>query len=111
MGATKRCFYSENQIELSNIFKAFGHPARITIIESLLQHDRLNCNDIKYYVPLAQSTVSRHLQVLFETGILGSEIIGNHCFYKVNMAVVQDIDKYMSLLFDQVHPENMEINR
>lgn len=95
MGATKRHFYTESQLEMANLCKALGHPARITIVEKLLQNENLNCTDLKEYIPLAQSTISRHLSILYEIGILGCQVEKNSVFYKVNSKVVQIISDYI----------------
>ena len=95
MGATKRHFYTESQLEMANLCKALGHPARITIIEKLSQNENLNCTDLKEYIPLAQSTISRHLYILYEIGILGYQVEKNSVLYKVNTKVVQIISVYL----------------
>ncbi len=95
MGATKRDFYTESQLEMANLCKALGHPARITIVEKLLEFENLNCNDLRYFIPLAQSTISQHLAVLYNAGILGYEVNTNHANYKVNKIVVRKISEYI----------------
>lgn len=95
MGATKRHFYTESQLEMANLCKALGHPARITIVEKLLEYENLNCNDLRYFIPLAQSTISQHLSVLYEAGILGYEVNTKGANYKVNKVVVGKISEYI----------------
>jgi len=95
MGATKRQHYTESQLEMANLCKALGHPARITIVEKLLEYENLNCKDLIYFVPLAQSTISQHLAVLYNVGILGYEVNTNHANYKVNKVVVKKISEYI----------------
>ena len=109
MGATKKHFYTHEQIEMATIFKALGHPARITIVELLLKNENLCCKDISEYIPLAQSTISRHLNVLYETGILGYEVIGNHCFYRVNPLVLEEVVQYANELLEESNPKYLEM--
>lgn len=109
MGATKKHFYTDEQVEMASIFKALGHPARVTIVELLLKHDNLSCNDISIYIPLAQSTISRHLNVLYETGLLGYEVVGNHCFYKVNNQILNDVIEYANDLLEESNPKHLEL--
>jgi len=65
MGATKREFYTEDQIQMANMFKALGHPARIAILEKLAEDENLNCTNLHTLIPLAKSTISYHLKELF----------------------------------------------
>lgn len=95
MGATKSHFYTESQLEMANLCKALGHPARITIVEKLIEYKKLNCKDLQFFVPLAQSTISQHLSVLYEVGILGYYVENNCAYYKVNKEVVSLISEYL----------------
>jgi len=58
-------------IELARLCRALGHPARVAIVRYLEgRTGACPAGDIVAQVPLAQSTVSRHLRVLTEAGIL-----------------------------------------
>lgn len=54
--------------------RALGHPARIRIVRLLLERDRCIGGDIVHEIGLAQSTVSEHLRILKEAGIVVGEI-------------------------------------
>lgn len=92
-------FYTDHQIEMAKLCKALGHPARIAIVEKLIDNENLNCTDLKFYIPLAQSTISRHLKELFDTGIIGYKVIGSCSYYFIHREVVQQIAEYLT----QVH--------
>lgn len=96
MGATKMQFYTEHQIEMARLCKSLGHPARIAIVENLIEHNQLNCNDLRCFIPLAQSSISRHLKDLFEAGVLGYNVIGNNSFYYINQKVLSHIIEYLT---------------
>jgi DNA-binding transcriptional ArsR family regulator len=110
MGASKKYFYKQSQIDLSAICKAMGHPARISIIEYLAKYDHLCCNDLVELIPLSQSSISRHLNVLFETGILGNEVIGNQCYYRINAAVMEEYLNHMDKIQQQVNSKKLMYN-
>jgi ArsR family transcriptional regulator len=95
MGITKNHIYTERQVELARLFKALSHPARIAIVDNLLAHDNLNCNDLRFYIPLAQSTISAHLKVLYEVGALGVQVIGSNAYYQINKVAVQPMTHYL----------------
>jgi DNA-binding transcriptional ArsR family regulator len=67
--------------ELAVLAKAIGHPARIQILRLLVRHESCICGDIVDVLPLAQSTVSQHLKVLKEAGLIRGEIDGPRVGY------------------------------
>jgi len=60
--------------ELAILAKAVGHRARIRILRMLARRDACFCGDIVEELPLAQSTVSQHLKVLKEAGLIRGDI-------------------------------------
>jgi ArsR family transcriptional regulator, arsenate/arsenite/antimonite-responsive transcriptional repressor len=56
--------------QLSKIFKALGHPTRIKIIEHLLMCNSCICGEIVDIFPFSQSTISQHLKLLKDSGIV-----------------------------------------
>lgn len=67
--------------ELATLAKALGHPARVQIMRLLVRRDACICGDIVDELPLAQSTVSQHLKVLKEAGLVKGEIDGPRVCY------------------------------
>lgn len=62
--------------ELARLAKALGHPARVKIMRFLLERDECMVGAIVGELPLAQSTVSQHLKVLREAGLIYGEVDG-----------------------------------
>ena len=60
--------------DLATLAKALGHPARVQIVRFLLSRDSCMCGDIVEHLPLAQSTVSQHLKMLKEAGLIRGTI-------------------------------------
>lgn len=52
------------------MLRALGHPARIEIVRMLAEAGDASCVDMTRRVELAQSTVSEHLRVLREAGLI-----------------------------------------
>src|SRR4051812_5706500 len=73
---------SEDQ-GLASLAKALGHPARVQIVRFLLSRDSCMCGDIVEHLPLAQSTVSQHLKMLKESGLIRGTIDGPRICYCV----------------------------
>src|SRR5512147_1839880 len=74
---------AEADEELATLAKALGHPARVQIVRLLVRREACICGDIVDELPLAQSTVSQHLKVLKEAGLIRGEIDGPRVCYCV----------------------------
>ncbi len=60
--------------ELARLAKAIAHPARIRILRLLGQGPGCRCSVLFHEIPLAQSTISQHLKVLREAGLIEGEV-------------------------------------
>ncbi len=67
--------------ELALLAKAVAHPARVQILRLLARRDACICGDIVEELPLAQSTVSQHLKVLKNAGLVRGDIDGPRVCY------------------------------
>lgn len=70
--------------DLACLCKALAHPARIKILKQLLHEDRCICGRIVEVLPLAQSTVSQHLKILKQAGLVQGEVAGPRTCYCVD---------------------------
>jgi len=70
------------------------------MIELLITQNNLNCNDIRAFIPLSQSTVAHHLSVLFENGIIGALVVDNKTYYKVNPTILTSLKNHLNLLIE-----------
>jgi ArsR family transcriptional regulator len=68
-----------------------GHPARVAILRLLMRRGECVCGAIVDELPLAQATVSQHLKVLKDAGLVQGEIDGPRVCYCVNPAGVRQI--------------------
>jgi DNA-binding transcriptional ArsR family regulator len=66
--------FSPAQQKLADVAKALAHPARIAILQLLVQRRTCYCGDIVEELPLAQATVSQHLRVLKAAGLIQGKI-------------------------------------
>ena len=81
---TKQPELSPEKQRLAKMLKALGNPIRFQIIEFLAANHMCITNDIVRNTPLAQSTVSQHLKVLKEAGLIHGEIEGPATCYCLN---------------------------
>lgn len=61
--------------------KAVAHPARLQILELLANRGECICGEIVEVLPLSQATVSQHLKILKEAGLLVGTIDGQRSCY------------------------------
>lgn len=97
MGFTKTHLFSEEINSWSNIFKALGHPGRLAIVQHLIQKNACMCNDIIDEIKLAQPTISRHLRVLKEAGIIKGSISGPHICYCIDPETMKKTEQFLQL--------------
>jgi len=65
---------SSSDVELARMARAVGHPARVAILRLLIANGECFCGDVVRRMPLAQATVSQHLKVLKDAGLIRGEI-------------------------------------
>ena len=82
----------------AKIFKALGHPTRVKIVEHLIKINSCVCGEIVNIFPFSQSTISQHLKLLTESGIVHGEIEGPKTCYCVDFDVLNKLKKYVSNL-------------
>src|SRR6478672_3499877 len=84
MGATKSEIFTGEQNRLATMLKALAHPARIAILQQLLQTNACICGDLVDELGLAQATISQHLKELKNAGIIQGTIEGVSVCYCIN---------------------------
>lgn len=70
--------------KLAALAWAIAHPARVKILRLLLSRQACVCGEIVEEMPLAQSTVSQHLKILKESGLVQGEVDGPKVCYCIN---------------------------
>lgn len=106
MGITKSALFKKRQNRISNLAKAFGHPARVAIIEYLLANNTCICNDLVDELPLSQSTITQHLKELKRIGIIKGEVEGPKVNYCINEQVWEEAKDIFVNLFTKYVKNN-----
>ena len=70
--------------EFARLAWAIAHPARVQIVRLLIGREACVCGEIVDCLPLAQSTVSQHLKILKESGLIQGEVDGPKVCYCIN---------------------------
>lgn len=98
MGITKTIGFSDETNEMSEILKALGNPARLEIVKILMKSSTCICGEIVEILPLAQSTVSKHLSELKKVGIIKGTVTGNNICYCLNEKTIQNIQNFINTI-------------
>jgi len=87
--------------------KALGHPVRLEIIARLIALKEPCCNDVCKCLPLAQSTVSKHLEILRKAGLIVSRQAGNRSCFSLNRDALMGVSAALANIGGNP-PENLK---
>ena len=90
---------------LAIMLKALGNPVRFQILQVLAEKQMCITGEIVEFTALAQSTVSQHLKVLREAGLVQGEFEGPATCYCVNPEGLRWLKAQMSALLPDCCPE------
>ncbi len=83
---------------MAELLKALAHPVRLQILHYLGGQKNCCCNEICACIPLAQSTISQHLKILSNAGVIDYQPCGNTSQYSLNAASLENILKTIGQL-------------
>ena len=84
--------------QLAQLAWAVAHPARVRIVRLLISRKACLCGEIVDELPLAQSTVSQHLKILKEAGLIQGEVDGPKVCYCINRAKLKQLKALIASL-------------
>ena len=85
--------FSSDLQEFAILANALSHPARLAIIKLLAEKKEIKTGNISDDLPISRPTVSRHLKVLKEAGIIKGTIDGLKIHYCLDMIVLDGYRK------------------
>jgi DNA-binding transcriptional ArsR family regulator len=99
MGITKSEIFTKKQNKLATMLKALAHPARIAILEFVINSKSCICGDLVEELGLAQATISQHLKELKNAGIIKGTVEGTSVCYCINDKVWKQYIQEMEIFF------------
>lgn len=105
MGLAKTEMFTDEQNEISLFAKAFGHPARVAILQQLFKIDGCYCGDLVTEIGLAQPTISQHLKELKHLGLIKGNVEGTSVCYCIHVENWTKMKKIMAQFLDQDLPK------
>ena len=92
----------------AKIFKALGHPSRLLMVDALRDGEKCVC-ELRELVGDDLSTVSRHLAVLREAGVVVSEKRGTNIYYSVKLPCLGNFLECTAHAVEQKAQEHLEV--
>jgi ArsR family transcriptional regulator len=84
--------------KLAKLAWALAHPARVRIVHLLSGQTRCICGEIVDELPLAQSTVSQHLKILKDSGLVDGNVDGPTVCYCINPTALKELKTLVARL-------------
>ncbi|WP_286895867.1 MULTISPECIES: ArsR/SmtB family transcription factor [Sphingobacterium] len=101
MGITKTEIYTDEQNKLASFLKVLAHPARIAILQYIINQKACICNDLVEELGLAQATISQHLKELKNIGLIQGTIAGKSVCYCIDENVWKQTQGVLNTFFIQ----------
>ncbi|MGC8785438.1 MAG: ArsR/SmtB family transcription factor [Armatimonadota bacterium] len=74
---------------LVRIAKAIADPTRFAILKAIAAHEEVSCGKVAEMFPIAQATVSHHLNMLVNAGLVEMRKQGQHHYFRLRKEAVQ----------------------
>ncbi|NLX05403.1 MAG: winged helix-turn-helix transcriptional regulator [Phycisphaerae bacterium] len=92
----------------ARVIKAMAHPTRLFLVDELSKGERCVC-ELTAMVGADISTVSKHLTVLKEVGIVQDEKRGTQVYYRLRMPCVLNFFKCVESVMTSAAKEQLEL--
>lgn len=99
MGSSKKELFSARHNQIAQMAKALGHPARIAILEHLINRGECVCGEIVDALPLSQATISQHLKAMKEAGLIRGNIDGAFSCYCIDRSACMQLKDQLTQIF------------
>jgi ArsR family transcriptional regulator, arsenate/arsenite/antimonite-responsive transcriptional repressor len=88
-------FAKNNLMNLLKISKALADGTRYKILKTLMDKGEISCGELESHFTLSQPTISHHLKILYDCGLITAQKDGQHSLLSVNKKILQ---KYLQTI-------------
>ncbi len=81
---------------IAKIAKALSDKTRIKILKEIAKKGSISCGDAEKIAELSQPTVSHHLKILTEAGLLNAQKDGRHVIVTINKKALEEFSSLIS---------------
>jgi len=100
---------SDEAARLSIVFKALGNPVRLQMLDFIAQGGgRLCACDMERHFDLTQPTISHHLKILRDGGLIVSESSGVWVFHRINQPLHESLQRVIDLMRVSQSPQQSD---
>lgn len=99
MAQAKTHAFTGEAVRLAQVARALSHPGRLRLLEAIAARRNCICGELVEVMPLAQSTVSRHLKELKEAGLVRGTVDGPRSCFCLDEAAVAAARRDFARLF------------
>lgn len=99
---------TKRQLQLrANIIKSLSHPARLLVVQTLAEGERCVC-ELTELIGSDMSTVSKHLSLLKNAGIIQDEKRSNKVYYKLKTPCILNFFQCVERVLEESRHEVVE---
>ena len=94
----------------AQIARALAHPVRLRIVDVLTDEGEKTVSDLTELLEVGQSSVSKHLRVMYDAGILNFEKRGLNVTYSVRVLCIADLFRCLDgILMDDLQRRQRQL--
>src|SRR4029077_9141720 len=93
-----------DEIGLIRALKALADKKRLRMAREIASAGELSCGEVKSHFHLSQPTISHHLKILADAGVITVREAGQHRIISVNSELIHEI---AAVLPSNVHPKTV----
>ena len=101
MKEDKKVKFTESQQEIADYFRVLSNPARIAILQHIIDQKACLCSELVDEIGLAQATISQHLKEIKDAGIIQGSVEGKSICYCINLDKWKKVQDLFNAFFDQ----------
>ena len=110
MKMAKSLIFDAETEEVGEICKALGHPTRVQIMTLLWKKNKRTCGEIVDLIPLAQSTISKHLLELKKANLVTINYKGKKTIYSIEVKTINVLKNYLKSYLSTIEiPEEKKL--
>jgi DNA-binding transcriptional ArsR family regulator len=103
--ASKKYYHPKlKNVPFAQVMQALSDPCRISIMQALIQNKELACNELPS--ELAKATLSHHVCVLRDAGLIHTRIEGTKCINSIRHEAFEDFFPGLLELIEQASTKN-----
>ncbi len=84
------------KVKISKVAKALSDETRCKIFELIAKSREISCKEITEKIGLRQPTISHHLKILHESGLVNIRKEGQFHYFSVNKQTLEEFSSYLT---------------